>query len=145
MHRIAAAKIGVLASAAMMWSVATPAAHASPEDPYGNDWVALAVAPFAPGMPVKYGIAGTQDEAVRIAMDFCGEASGGQPCYVASTTQYGCVAVGLNLRSRSFTGGLGPDEAAAMQDAANKAIYDADPDGFRVGSAQCSIPSTPPQ
>ncbi len=134
-----------LVSAAMVWSVATPVAHASPEDPYGEDWVALAVAPFAPEMLVTWGTAGTQDEAVRIAMDFCNQRSGGHPCYVGATTEYGCVAVDLNHRSRSFTNGQGPNEAAAMQDAANKTASDADPEGFGRGSVQCSIPSTPPQ
>lgn len=145
MHRIAAARFGVLASAAMVWSVAAPVAHGSPEDPYGDDWVALAVAPFAPGMPVTLGSAGTQDEAVRIAKDLCNAGSGGHPCYVASTIQYGCVAVDLNHRSRSFVGGRGPDRETAMQDAVNKTSSDADPDGFGVGSVECSIPLTPPQ
>lgn len=66
MHRIVAAKLAALASVVMMWSVAPPVAQASPEDPYGGeDWVALVVAPFAPEPSVKYGLAGTQDEAVR--------------------------------------------------------------------------------
>ncbi len=145
MHRIAAAKIGVLASAAMMWSAVTPAAHASPEDPYGYDWVALAVAPSAPGMPVKWSRAGTQDEAVRQVMDFCNKDSGGHPCYIASVTEYGCVAADLNHRSGAFVGGRGPDRDSAMQDAIDKTASDADPDGFGVGSVECSIPVTPPQ
>ncbi|WP_328360986.1 DUF4189 domain-containing protein [Mycobacterium sp. NBC_00419] len=144
MHRIAAANFGVLASAAMMWNVATPVAHASPEDPYGNDWVALAIAPFAPGTPTKFGIAGTQDEAVRIAMDFCNKGSSGYPCYVGSTTEYGCVAVVINHRSGSFSGGRGPDLNSAIQDAANGTATDPDPHGFEVAGAKCSEPSTPP-
>jgi hypothetical protein len=146
MHRIAAAKIGVLASVVTMWSVAVPVAHASPEDPYGGeDWVALTIAPFAPGMPVRYGVAGTQDDAVQTAMDFCNKDSAGHPCYVASTIEYGCVAVAINHRSGAFTAGRGPDEASALQDAANKTVFDADPDGFATGGVMCSTPSTPPQ
>ncbi|WP_328360994.1 DUF4189 domain-containing protein [Mycobacterium sp. NBC_00419] len=145
MHRIVAAKFGAPASVVMMWSVAPPFAHASPEDPYGNDWVAMAVAPTAPGTPMSYGLAGTQEEAVGIAMDLCTKGSAGHPCYVVSTIEYGCVAAAINERTGAFTGGRGPDETSAIQEAADRRLLDADPEGFNVAGVQCSIPLTPPQ
>ncbi|BBZ77756.1 hypothetical protein MANY_30930 [Mycolicibacterium anyangense] len=145
MNRIAAAKFGALAAVVTIWSVAPTFARASPEDPYGEDWVALVVAPFAPEPSIKYGMAGTQDEAVRIAMDLCNRENAGKyPCYVGSTTEYGCAAVAINQRTGGFTGGRGPDEASALQDAANQTASDADPTGFKSGAVRCSNPVTPP-
>lgn len=68
----------------------------------------------------------------------------GAPCYVASRNEYGCVDVALNHRSGEFTAGRGPDEASAMQDAANKTASYSHPDGFGKGTVHCSNPSTPP-
>lgn len=80
-------------------------AHASPEDPDGNDWVAIAVAP-ANGV-ATYGGGGTHDEAIRIAMDECHQRTSGR-CEMAKVLEYGCAAYTWNIHTQSWAGGAGP-------------------------------------
>lgn len=139
---LSSAKVGTLVLAMVVEFA--PIAHASPEDPYGGeDWVALVVAPLSTEAPF-YGLAGTQDEAVRIAMDLCNHESAGNTCYVATVTEFGCVAVAVNRYSGSFMAGRGPDENSAIQETANRALADANPQGFTLAGVKCSIPLTPP-
>jgi hypothetical protein len=53
--------------------VSAPISAASPEDPYGEDWVAVALSPEA-GIGT-YGAAGNPDQATQIALDECTHAA----------------------------------------------------------------------
>lgn len=117
-------------------------AAATPDDPYGEDWVAIAVAP-AIDQALWYGRSGTSEHATQIAMDGCNQISQGNPCYVASAIQYGCVVVSVNPQTRSWAGGRGPNEDSAMNDAAAKTAGGPDSDGYQLVGAKCSDPLTP--
>lgn len=120
--------------------VAAPAASASPEDPYGDDWVAIAISPQHP--PGGYGAAGNPDQASQIAMDECTQRSAGTPCYVADVIEYGCVSAVINNKTGGWAGGRGPNQDAANMDAASKLPpYTT---GDVTGGGACSIPVTPP-
>ncbi len=83
--------------------LALPAvADATPEDPYGDDYVALSVNPQTGRM--FFGTSGTSDGAANIAMAQCNSLGG--PCVIAGGIQYGCVAVAWNPDG-SWAGGQG--------------------------------------
>lgn len=125
---VALAVMGALAGA--------PVAAATPEDPYGEDWVAIALAPADGGG--GYGASGTPDDAVKIALDECSHHG---KCVVASAIEYGCVAFVLDTQNH-WAGGRGPDKDAAMNDAVGK-LPDPSAAGMTGGSA-CSTPLTRP-
>lgn len=118
--------------------VLAPTAAASPEDPDGEDWVAIAVAPEASKM--TYGSAGSRERAVEIAMDECVSRSDGTRCVMATAIHYGCVAAALDPQTGSWAGGRGDTQEAATADALSKLSADASP----VGGGHCSTPLTPP-
>lgn len=115
-------------------------AHASPEDPFGDDWVAIAVSPQA-GIGT-YGSAGNPDRATQIAMDECNQRANGRRCVVATAIEYGCVAFALNIHTQAWAGGRGPNPEAAMADAtAHLPPFQL---GDVTGGPQCSDPVSPP-
>ena len=118
---------------------AAPAA-ASPEDPFGEDWVAIAIAPK--NGVATYGGAGNPDRATQIAVDECNQRATGHRCTIVTSMQYGCVAYALNTDTQSWAGGRGPDPDAAVADATTKMPP------FNLGDviagSQCSTPVTPP-
>lgn len=129
---------GVLAAT---YVIAAPIAAGTPEDPFGDDWVAIALSPE--NRNGGYGSSGTPEHAVQIAMDECAARSNGTRCVLGSAIQYGCVAYGIDHRTNAWAGGRGPNEDAAMQEVAAKL-----PPGFvpdeTSGGAACSTPLTPP-
>jgi hypothetical protein len=130
--------LGVAAAAALL--SAAPAS-ATPEDPYGEDWVAIAVAPEA--HIGTYGAAGSAEAATQIAMDECRQRSNGARCQIATATQYGCVAFGIDVRTNTWAGGRGPNEDAALSDVITKLPPDF-AEGDVVGGPACSTPRTRP-
>lgn len=125
---------GILIAAALALLLAIPAS-ATPEDPFADDYVALAYSPTE-GVG-GWGTSGTEDGAQSIAMDHCQHA-GGTACMFAGSNEYGCVAYVTNPATGHWTGGSGPDPVAAVADA-----Y-AHIDGGNVGATHCSTPMTPP-
>jgi hypothetical protein len=115
-------------------------AAASPEDPYGEDWIAMAVSPSTGN--AGYGGGGNADEAVRIALNECRDHTNGGRCEVASVIEYGCVAYAWNVHTQSWTGGRGPDKDSATADAAGKLMPYMQ--GDVRGNAICSNPVVPP-
>jgi hypothetical protein len=91
----------------------TAVAHASPEDPYGDDYIAVAVSPATGGG--GYGASGTMDDATHIALLQCHEYTGSE-CVIATAIHHGCVSLATNIDGQ-WRGGRGPDEAAARADA----------------------------
>ena len=87
-------------------------ANATPENPYGDDYVALAINPETGS--VSFGTSGTPDGAASIAMVQCNGHGG--PCVIAQAMQYGCVAVAWDPVGSHWAGGQGsaPDVAAAV-------------------------------
>lgn len=117
-------------------------ASATPENPHGDDFIAVAVSPSVLEA-ASYGGSGTQQGAITIALDGCKTRSQGQPCYVASVIQYGCVSFLVHPPTQAWSGGKGPDPDAATLDAARKLPADLNPAEI-VGGSQCSDPMTPP-
>lgn len=121
--------------------VAAPAAWATPDDPHGDDWVAIAHSPGSP-IPGGYGGSGTPEGAAQIALTECQTGSPVGPCMVIVTIEYGCVAVAINTKNGQWAGGRGADMAAANEDAAAKLPP------FQYGDVRsggkCSTPATPP-
>jgi hypothetical protein len=128
----------VVIAAAALFSAAP--AVATPDDPYGEDWVAMAISPEA--HIGTYGAAGSADVATQIAMDECAQRSNGARCLIATATQYGCVAYGIDIRTNAWAGGRGPDEDAALRDVATK--LPAFTEGDVVGGPACSTPRVRP-
>lgn len=119
---------------------AAPTASASPQDPDDNSWVAIAVSPTSDAS--TFGGAGNRERATQIAMEECLQRSQGQRCVVPSVTEYGCVAYAVDVSTKGWAGGRGPDSDAAVADAISKAPGGGSA-GYEVGSA-CSDPISPP-
>lgn len=128
---------GLVAILGACAALTAPTASATPDDPYGDDWVAMAVSPA--GGDGGYGASGTQDGAVQIALSECGQHSSG--CVIVSSIEYGCVAFARDGKTH-WAGGRGPDKDAAVNDAAAK-LPGYNPATLTGGSA-CSTPLTPP-
>ncbi|MCX2931343.1 DUF4189 domain-containing protein [Mycobacterium sp. CVI_P3] len=138
-RRICAAATALVLCFLYLPSSATTA-QASPEDPFGEDWIALAISPEA-GIGT-YGAAGNPDQATQIALDECNQRSNGRRCVLATATQYGCVAYTLNTVTQAWAGGRGPNLDAAILDARSK--MPSFGENEVVAGGQCSNPTTPP-
>ena len=112
MGRIFGQFIGMLLLVAV--PLAAPA-QASPEDPYGDDYVAIAINPITGES--AYGMSGTQEHAIEITMTMC-QAKG--PCLVAQAMHHGCVGIAFDPVSRVWASGRGVDELSAATEASVK-------------------------
>lgn len=111
---------------------------ASPEDPYADDWVALAVS-FSKDAGA-YGTAGNADLASQIAMTECGKKA--SDCMVTAVLQYGCVFFAHNTKTGEVATGRGPDPETASNDATSKMQpFEL---GDVTGGPKCSTPMTAP-
>lgn len=134
------ALVAAVAATAAATLAAVPSA-ASPEDPFGEDWVAIALAPET-GNVITYGSAGSSDEATGIAMSECTQRSAGHKCRIATAIEYGCAAGAINVKTFAWSGGRGPDLDSAVADAMSK-LPPFDPGDVAAGG-HCSNPVTPP-
>jgi Domain of unknown function (DUF4189) len=117
-----------LAAAALLLA---PVVNASPEDPHGDDYAAVALSPSV-GIG-GYGSDGTADGAARIALSECARGSGAGDCVVTSAIHHGCVLYVISEDGQQWAGGRGPDPAAALADAQSKL-----PVSVRAVDAHCS-------
>lgn len=137
-ERLVVWSVVAVAAVAVSWC---GTAQASPEDPYGSDWVAVAVAPTVSGS-ASYGGGGNPDDAIKIAMDECGARSAGARCVLAEVMEYGCVAEVVNNKTQAWAGGRGPTVEAATADASTQLPpFEL---GDVTGGGWCSTPLTPP-
>lgn len=134
-------RIAAAVAACIVAPSTVQSAWASPEDPYGSDWIAIAISPE--NRNGGYGGGGMPEEAIRIAMDECVIRSNGNRCVFVTAQQYGCVAFGIDHRTNSWAGGRGPTEEAALQEVALTLPPDFDPQQVSSGTA-CSHPQFPP-
>ena len=104
----------MLTAAAGLTIALAPAANASPEDPHGDDYVAIAISPST--LVGAYGSDGTAEGADNIALSECAQ-SGAGDCIIAQATRYGCVAYVFKTDTHQWAGGRGPDADAAVADA----------------------------
>lgn len=129
-----------IALASLLLAIALQCAapgHASPEDPYADDWVAMAYSPTTGSG--GWGTSGTDLGANSIALSECTKNGGASDCVLTATTHLGCVAYATTAAG-IWVSGQGPDEGGAIQDAANVASARPDADSFTLGGVHCSKP-----
>lgn len=131
-------RITVAAASVVSALVFAATAQASPENPYADDWVALAYSPST--NQGGWGTSGTDLGANSIALAQCGQNSGNAiDCVLTATTHVGCVAYAAGPAG-AWVGGQGPDEGGAIQDAANQALARPDASAYNLGGVHCSKP-----
>ena len=113
--------------------IMAPGAAAQPDDPLDEDWVAMAI---SPGVAGGYGVAGTAQDAIAIAIAHCRNQAPAGPCITAEVIRFGCVAYATESPVGSWATASGPDVNAASAAALAKL-----PPGSSVQFTRCWNPN----